>query len=54
MNRLILRFLRDNSAATSIEYAILASGIAVIIVASVNSLGSKVNGNYLSVSAALK
>jgi pilus assembly protein Flp/PilA len=50
----ILSFLRDASGATSIEYAMIASGIAVAIIATVNSLGSTVKGSYTSVSVALK
>jgi pilus assembly protein Flp/PilA len=47
-------FLRDQSGATSIEYAIMASCIAVAIIAAVNGLGSKVAGSYTSVNTALK
>jgi pilus assembly protein Flp/PilA len=54
MNELIIRFLQGNTGATSIEYAMIASGIAVAIVAAVNGLGSKVNTDFLSVSTALK
>jgi pilus assembly protein Flp/PilA len=39
MNSLIC-FLRDESGATSIEYAMIASGVAVAIVGAVNNLGS--------------
>jgi pilus assembly protein Flp/PilA len=54
MTELILRFLRGNSGATSIEYAIMASGIAVAVIATVNGLGTTVNASYTSVSVALK
>ena len=47
-------FIRDCSAATAIEYAIIASGVFVAIVAAVNSVGVTLNGAYSSVSAALK
>jgi pilus assembly protein Flp/PilA len=53
MNK-IIPFLRDESGVTSIEYAMIASGIAVVIIATVNSLGSTVKGSYTSVSVALK
>jgi len=49
----IIRFLRNQSGATSIEYAMLASGIAVAIIVTVNSLGGTVKGNYTSVATAL-
>ncbi len=48
-----LAFLSDDSGATSIEYAIMASCIAVVIVAAVNGLGSKVVAQYSSVATAL-
>jgi pilus assembly protein Flp/PilA len=47
-------FFRDSSAATSIEYAMIAVGVAVVIAGTVASLGSVVKGNYLSVDTALK
>jgi pilus assembly protein Flp/PilA len=50
----ILSFLRDASGASSIEYAMLASAIAAVIVATVNSLGATVDESYTSVSDALK
>ena len=48
------RFIRDESGATSIEYAMIASCVAVIIAASVTNLGSTVKGMFTNVSAALK
>ena len=46
------RFWSDTSAATSIEYAMIAAGIAVAIVASVQALGSSVNSLFVSVQSA--
>jgi pilus assembly protein Flp/PilA len=51
---LVLRFMRDDGGATSIEYAVIASGIAVAIAAAVMSLGSSVSGMYSSVATAMK
>ena len=53
MTKIIRAFLSDQSGATSIEYAIMASCIAVAIVATVNGLGAKVLAKYTSVSTAL-
>ena len=50
----IIAFLTDCSGATSIEYALLASGIAVVIVGTVNSLGGSVKSKYMSIGDALK
>ena len=52
--KLIARFWADESAATAIEYAMIACGIAVAIVAAVNSLGTTVTGQYTAASTALK
>ncbi|HZC57257.1 MAG TPA: Flp family type IVb pilin [Xanthobacteraceae bacterium] len=50
----VSRFLRDDTGATAIEYAMIASGIGVAIAATVTSLGSGVNGLFTTVSTALK
>jgi pilus assembly protein Flp/PilA len=52
--RMIVAFLTDCSGATSIEYAMVASMIAVAILTGVNNLGSAVKSSYTSVSTALK
>ena len=43
-------FLRDESGATAIEYALIASGVAGAIIAVVMSLGSAMQGKYQSIS----
>jgi pilus assembly protein Flp/PilA len=50
----IRRFLRDQSGATAIEYAMIASGIAVAIASTIMSLGTSVKGLYSSVLTAMK
>jgi pilus assembly protein Flp/PilA len=49
-----LRFLRDDGGATAIEYAMIASGIAVAIAAAIVTLGSSVQGMYSNVATAMK
>jgi pilus assembly protein Flp/PilA len=50
-----VRFMRDESGATAIEYALVASGVAVAIASTVMSLGSAVKNNlYNNVATALK
>ena len=48
------RFLRDESGATAIEYALIASGIAVAIATTIVSLGSTVKGLYSGVATAMQ
>jgi pilus assembly protein Flp/PilA len=46
-------FIRDDSGATAIEYAIIASGIAAAIIAAVTGLGTTLQTKYQSVSTSL-
>jgi pilus assembly protein Flp/PilA len=54
MPTLFKNFLTDETGATSIEYALIAAGIAVAIIAAVNSLGTTIAGKYDTISTALK
>ena len=54
MSNTVRRFLRDESGATAIEYAMIASGIAVAIATTIVSLGSNVKGLYSSVATAMQ
>ena len=50
----LVRFLRDESGATAIEYGLIAAGIAVAIIVVVGSVGTSLNTTFTSVSTALK
>jgi len=50
----IRRFLHDEGGATAIEYAMIASGIAVAIASTIVTLGTNVKGMYTSVATAMK
>ena len=54
MRTSILRFIRDDSGATAIEYGLIAAGISVAIITVVTGLGSKLNTTFTSVQTALK
>jgi len=54
MNSLFARFLHDESAATAIEYGLIAAGIALAIIAAVNTLGVTINGTFTSINTSLK
>ena len=51
---LLRAFMKDESGATAIEYALIAAGIGVAIITSVNALGSAISGKFNTVKAALK
>jgi len=40
------RFLLDQSGATSIEYALIAAGVAMVIIVAVNGTGTALNAKY--------
>jgi pilus assembly protein Flp/PilA len=47
-------FVKNESGATAIEYAIIASGISIVIVAAVGGIGTRLNTTFGSVSTQLK
>ena len=53
MNNLFSRFLRDESGATAIEYGLIAAGIAVVIIAAVQLVGSNLNVTFGKVATAV-
>jgi pilus assembly protein Flp/PilA len=53
MKSLIGKFLANESGATSIEYATIAVGVAVVVVTAVHGLGGNVKGKYLAAQTAL-
>jgi pilus assembly protein Flp/PilA len=54
MKKFMSAFLKDETAATAIEYGLIAAGISVAIIAVVQGLGTKLNTTFSSVSSALK
>jgi len=50
----VKNFVSNNSGATAIEYALIASLIAVALVTILGSLGSRLSTEFSEVSAALK
>lgn len=47
--RLIVKFLKDESAATAIEYGLIATGIAVAIIPVLTGLGTKLKSTFSSI-----
>ena len=52
--RLLVKFWRDETGATAIEYGLIAAGIALAIIAAVNGLGTKLNSKFSSINSSLK
>jgi pilus assembly protein Flp/PilA len=54
MRTFVLKFLRDQQGATAIEYGLIAAGIAVAIIATVQGLGTNLNNTFSTVSSSLQ
>jgi pilus assembly protein Flp/PilA len=54
MHIVLFRFLFDESGATAIEYALVATGIALAIVAAVSSLGTSLGSKFDGISTAMQ
>ncbi|HJY91851.1 MAG TPA: Flp family type IVb pilin [Bradyrhizobium sp.] len=54
MQRILIKFLSDESGATAIEYGLIAAGISLAIIAVVNGLGTNLNTKFDSVNTQLK
>ena len=52
--RKIQEFLKNESGATAIEYGLIAAGVSVTIIVTVNGLGTSLNTNFTSISIQLK
>ena len=53
MLNLVSRFLSNESGATAIEYGLIAAGIAVAIIAAVNSVGTALNTKLSAAATAI-
>jgi pilus assembly protein Flp/PilA len=54
MKTAVLRFLKDESGATALEYGLIAAGIAVAIITTLNAVGPELGGLFGHVSAKMK
>jgi pilus assembly protein Flp/PilA len=50
---LLKRFLVDESGATAIEYALIASMIALVIIGSLRTIGTKLSAKFAAISGNL-
>ena len=54
MMNLVVRFVRDETGATAIEYGLIAAGISVSIIAVIQGIGARLNTTFTSVQSAIK
>jgi pilus assembly protein Flp/PilA len=53
MSKFVMRFVKDESGATAIEYGLIAALVAVVLVTALGAMGNKLSGTFATVSAAL-
>jgi pilus assembly protein Flp/PilA len=53
MKTLLLRFAKDDIGVTAIEYGLIASLIAVVIITSVTLVGTNLTAKYNAIATAL-
>jgi len=51
---ILSNFLRDESGATAIEYALIAGSISIVIVAAAQGIGTKLNATFTQVENAFQ
>jgi pilus assembly protein Flp/PilA len=54
MITLVRKFWADETGATAIEYGLIAAGIALAIITTVNGLGTKLNTKFSSINTSLQ
>jgi pilus assembly protein Flp/PilA len=52
--QLVIRFLKDETAATAIECGLIAAGIALALIPVITGLGTKLKTTLTTVQTALK
>ncbi len=53
MKNIVARFLKDESGATAIEYGLIATGIALVIITAVNLVGTNLTARFNDIAAKL-
>ncbi len=53
MSKFVTRLLKDEAGATAIEYGLIAALVAVVLVAALTSMGTKLSGTFDKVTSSL-
>jgi pilus assembly protein Flp/PilA len=54
MGNLVLRFFRDETAATAIEYGLIAALVACVIITALQNIGTHLTTKFTAISTALR
>jgi pilus assembly protein Flp/PilA len=53
VKNLVMRFMKDQSGATAIEYGLIAAGVSVAIITILKGVGTKLSSTFTKVQNAL-
>ena len=53
MREFLTQFMSDDSGATAIEYGLIATGIAIAIIAAITAVGAALNVDFTNVATAI-
>jgi pilus assembly protein Flp/PilA len=54
MKDLLRRFVRDESAATAIEYGLIAALIAVVVITALTNIGTRLSSKFAAIATNLR
>ena len=49
-----IRFLRDDSGATAIEYGLIAALVAVVLITGLTTLGTTLNAKFSNIASSIR
>ncbi len=53
MDKLILRFFKNDSGVTAIEYALISASITVVVIAAATNIGTSLVGTFTAIASAM-
>jgi pilus assembly protein Flp/PilA len=53
MSKFVMRFVKDESGATAIEYGLIAALVAVVLVTALGTMGNKLSKTFETVTSSL-
>ena len=53
MSKFVMRFVKDESGATAIEYGLIAALVAVVLVTALGALGNRLSQTFQTVTSSL-
>jgi pilus assembly protein Flp/PilA len=51
---MVLQFVSDETGAAAIEYGLIAAGISLAIIGTINGIGANLNAKFTAINSSLK